>query len=223
MASTLGYTVAQSRNLIVQAFLNSGREWLFFLDHDVMCPPNAFIWVDEQIRKPKSPVIGGLYYTKSSPAEPLIYRGSGNGSFRDFELGDRVWCSAMGMGFTLIHQSVLAHLYEHSPVLDVSGVKVRQVFTSPRQTYMDPETGAWTRTVGTEDIHFLKRIKNEGVFKAIPQWEHLEGKKYPFIVDTRMFCQHIELTGVRYPLENPPGYDKWRKIQETRLWQASES
>src|SRR5262245_51119782 len=53
IASTIGYTVAQARNLIVQAFLNSGREWLFFLDHDVICAPNAFLWMDMHIRNPR--------------------------------------------------------------------------------------------------------------------------------------------------------------------------
>jgi len=222
MISTLGYTVAQARNLIVQSFLASGRQWLFFLDHDVICPPNSFIWMDQHIRKPRSPVIGGLYYTKGSPSEPLIYRGRGNGSYQNFKLGDKVWCDGMGMGFTIIHRSVLQYLYDHSPVLDVSGVKVRHVFSTPRQTFMDPESGLWARTVGTEDMYFLDRIREEKVLEKFPQWEHLAGRKYPFLVDTRMFCQHIELNGTTYPLEREqlPGFPEWQQMMASRKWAA---
>lgn len=222
VSSPLGYAVAEARNLVVRKFLQGDAEWLFFIDHDVLPSPNTFIWLDEHMRKAKYPVIGGLYYTKGYPAEPLIYRGSGTGPYRGFKLGDVVKCDGLGMGFTLIHRDMLQYIAEKSPRIRLPDrTEVRKVFDTPRQTWCDPETGQWVRQVGTEDLYFLKRIVTEGALKQ-PRWKHLVKEKYPFIIDTNMFCWHIQMNGQVYPLDIdlPPGYDNWRKRLETTKWSS---
>jgi hypothetical protein len=36
------------------------------------------------------PMLSGLYFTKSLPAEPLIYRGRGNSYYKKWKFGDKV-------------------------------------------------------------------------------------------------------------------------------------
>jgi len=221
-SSTLGYSVAEARNLLVRTFLQNGREWLFFLDHDVLCPPNTFIWADEFMRKPPTPIIAGLYYTKSYPAEPLIYRGRGNGAFRDFKLGDQVWCDGMGMGFTMIHRELLIAMAKKASKIRLSDrSEVRQVFITPRATFCDPETGMWARQVGTEDLNFCTRVI-ESKALAKTRWKSLVTKRFPFLVDTRMFCWHMEISGQRFPIDIdlPPGFEAWKKSLEAHRWQS---
>jgi len=218
-ASPVGYNVADARNTIVKAFLNTSNEWLFFIDHDVLCLPHTFIWLDVILRKPPSPVIGGLYYTKSYPAEPLVYRGRGNGAYKGFKLGSKVWVDGMGMGFTLLHRSILEHIWDNSPDVTLgAGNRARRVFETPRETWCDPETGLWRTRTGTEDLYFLSRVMSEGALKG--QWEKLAKKRYPFLIDTNMFCWHIDLNGQRYPLniDLPPGFKEWQSALTSKKW-----
>jgi len=76
----------------------------------------------------KIPIVGGLYFTKSIPAEPLLYRGRGNGYFAKWELGKKVWVDGLGMGSTLIHSSILKALYDESEEYYVGDQKVRRIF-----------------------------------------------------------------------------------------------
>jgi len=43
-----------------------------------------------------------------------LYRGRGNGSFRDFKVGDKVWCDGVPFGCTLIHGSIIKALWNES-------------------------------------------------------------------------------------------------------------
>src|SRR3990172_6137537 len=77
-ATPLGYGVAEARNIIVDAFIKGGHEWLFFIDHDVILPPDCFVKMNDYMRKKEVPVVAGLYFAKAHPPEPLVYRGRGN-------------------------------------------------------------------------------------------------------------------------------------------------
>lgn len=213
--STMGYTVAEGRNKIVQQFLSTSYEWLFFIDHDVLLPPNTFIWVDQYLRNPPSPVIGGLYYIKSYPTSPLIYRGRGTGAYRKFKLGDKVWCDGLGMGCTLLHRSILELVAAKAP----KDQGVPRVFNTPKEVFYDPESSMWSRKVGTEDLDFLDRVR-EGKLLGKTKWKSLVSKKYPYLVDTGLFCWHMDIHGQRFPLDNdlPSGFGTWMGKQRTTKW-----
>jgi len=81
--SPLGYLVADARNVAVDSFMKGQYDWLFFIDHDVVMPPNVFIRWNEYMHSKKAPIFGGLYFTKSVPSEPLLYRGLGTSYYND--------------------------------------------------------------------------------------------------------------------------------------------
>lgn len=196
--SPMRFMVADARNIVVQAFVEGGFEWLFFIDHDVVLPPLFFVTFNQYMLEKKVPIVTGLYWTKSVPSEPLIYRGRGNSYFKDWKIGDKVWVDGHGMGCTLIHGSILKLLYEESPEYQVAGKTIRKVFETPTKVFYDPESNSFNVQTGTEDLEFLHRIIKENVL-ARAGWKALSKKEFPFLVDTRLFCWHIREDGTRFP------------------------
>lgn len=197
--SPVNYLVADARNLIATTFVEKKFEWLFFLDHDVMLPPHSVLRMNDRIRKAEIPVWSGLYFTKSIPSEPLVYRGRGTSYYGDWKLGDEVWVDGIPMGCTLIHRSIMQVLYDESEWYDVGPNKAKHIFETPSRTYFDPEKQAWFNATGTEDLAWCSRVMTEGVFEKAG-WPEYEKMEYPFMVDTSLFCKHIDFDGRQFPM-----------------------
>lgn len=200
----LGFAVAEARNLIVHKFLHATQaEWLFFIDHDVMLPPDCFIRINEHMMRRTAPVVAGLYFAKAHPAEPLVYRGRGNGYFGDWTPGERVWADGIPMGCTLLHRSLLAPMSEDAPTYTVrteqGTLRIRQVFDTPAGVLADPLIGIRTYA-GTEDLAWCNRVI-AGKYLARSDWPEMAKKRYPFLIDTAIACRHITHDGVIYPLK----------------------
>lgn len=200
----LRYQVDDAQNLIVRACLEGDFEWLFLLEHDVLMPDNTFMLLNQYMRDVKIPVVSGLYYTRSRPSEPLIFRGRGTGAFVDFKLGDLVWCDGVPTGALLIHHSILRAMWDDSPEYIVTSRGApqitRRVFNTPRNLWIDPETKAHNATSGTSDLDWCTRIMDGGYFeKAGWSLDFCPDPANPFLVDTRIFCKHINSDGEQFP------------------------
>lgn len=198
MFSPMGFLVADARNVAVKQFIDGNYEWLFFIDHDVVLDLNTYSKWNAYMLKADVPIFGGLYFTKSVPSEPLLYRGLGNSYFKDWKLGDKVWVDGMGLGCNMIHRSMLEHIYKDSEDYLIGQMKLKKVFRTPTNTYYDAETNAWLNTGGTEDLDFYHRLKKGGYYKK-GGWGKYQEKKYPILCDTSVFCKHIDWNGVQYP------------------------
>lgn len=206
----MGFLVAEARNMAVREFLRYGFEWLFFIDHDTCLPPNFFIKANERMIKQKIPVWSGLYFTKSMPSEPLVYRTDGGGYFGDWKMGDQVWTTAVPMGCTLIHRSILKVMYDDAEPYMQGQEKLRRVFETPQKAWVDPESGQWNSATGTEDLNWSWRVMREGYFKKAG-WPEYQRKKYPFLVDTSLFCKHVDEQGILYPANGEEKYFERKK------------
>jgi len=199
--SPLNYTVADARNLIVATALQHDFEWVLFNDSDTILPPHAFVLFNDYMRKAKLPVVAGLYFTKSVPAEPLVYRGRGNSYFAKWKLGDKVWVDGVPMGCTLIHTSLLRVMADEAPEYLAQGRhRIRQVFDTPKIHWTDPELGAIRSFQGTEDLSWCDRVIR-GEFLKKAGWTTVAKKRYPFLIDTNIACLHIREDGVKFPLK----------------------
>lgn len=203
--SPLGFMVADARNVCVQEAVTQDFEWLLFIDHDVVLPSDAFIRINDYMRERKWPVVSGLYFTKSNPAEPLIYRGRGNSYFADWEIGDKVPVDGVPMGITLIHVPLLKAMYEESEEYLVGSTIVRRVFETPAKVLQNPETMSTHMLVGTEDLAWCTRVMTEN-FLEKSGWKKHQKMEFPFLMDTNIFCRHVDMNGVQYPLH-------WQEIQ----------
>lgn len=197
--SPLDFLVADARNVIVHNFIQNGFEWLLQIDSDVVLPYDCFIKINDYMLKAKVPMLSGLYFTKSRPSEPLLYRGRGNSYYADWKLGEKVWVDGIPSGITLIHRSLLEVLYNESKSYEVMpGLHVKEVYETPSKVWFEPESRSWFASTGTEDLTLCSRIMDEGIFKKAG-WDEFEEKEFPFLCDTSIFGRHITNDGIQYP------------------------
>jgi hypothetical protein len=194
----LRYQVADAQNLIVKEAVEKDYEWLFLLEHDVIIPPDCFIRINDYIREKRTPVVSGLYYTRSRPSEPVLYRGRGTSYYGDWRPGDKVWCDGVPTGCLLIHCSILKAMWNESEEYILSNIKVRRVFDTPRAMWVDPQTGSFNTTSGTSDLDWCTSVM-AGNYFAKAGWEQYQGMRWPFLVDTQLFCKHINPNGEQFP------------------------
>lgn len=202
----LRYLVADAQNLCVKNALEKKVEWMLFVEHDNVLPPNCFMLPNDYMRSKKIPVVSGLYFTKSVPPEPMIYRETGRSFYQDWHLGDKVWCSGIPMGCTLIHCSILEKMYEESPEYKIGNDIVRRVFDAPAKVWYDPQAGGFQTAMGTSDLNWCKRVMTEGFFEKAG-WAKYQKMPYPFLVDTNIFVRHIDQDGRMFPIELPERYN----------------
>lgn len=213
----LGYQVADAENLSAKVVVEQKFEWMLSLEHDNVLPPEALVKMNQYMIKGDVPVVGGLYFTKSLPPEPILYRGKGRGFFADWRLGDKVWVDGLPWGFTLIHGSLIRALWDESPEYIVNGTTTRRVFQAPNQNVVDPETGGWISNAGTSDLQWCERVMKDGIFEKAG-WPEYQNKQYPFLVDTSIFVKHIDQDGRQWPDSLPKDFLDRKKTWKEVMW-----
>ena len=196
-SAPLNYAVADAQNIICKNFLEQDCQWLFLLEHDNLLPPDCFVRLNEYMRSKKVPIVSGLYFTKSMPSEPLVYRGRGNSYYSNWKIGDEVWCDGVPTGSLLIHRSIIEVMWKESEEYTVCNQTVRRVFHTPMSVWHDPEQG-WRNASGTSDLEWCARVIVDNIFEKAG-WPQYQEKRYPFLVDTNIFVGHIDNDGNIFP------------------------
>lgn len=198
------YMVPDAQNLIVKTCIEQDFEFCLFHEHDNVLPQDCFVRLNAYMRSCDVPIVSALYFTRSEPPEPLIYRGRGNSFYDQWKVGDKVWCDGVPTGTLLVHNSILKALWERSPEYMVNGQKTRKVFDCPENIYDDPsKITPYQVEAGTSDLTFCSRIIKEKIFDAAG-WPEYQKMRYPFLVDTNIFVPHIEQDGRQFPLGGIP-------------------
>jgi predicted SAM-dependent methyltransferase len=101
-----GKPVDEARNMIVDWAQKNRIAYIFFLGEDTVPPVytlQRLIFLAEN--NPQIDVVGAMYWSKSNPPNPLVFRQSGVGSYWDWKLGElfKIW--GIGMDATLIRVS----------------------------------------------------------------------------------------------------------------------
>jgi hypothetical protein len=192
----LHYQVDDAQNLMVKQCLVGDFEWLFLLEHDVMLPDNALVLLNQYLMDGEIPIVSGLYYSRSRPSEPLAFRGRGNGVYKDWQHGDKVWVDGVPTGCLLIHHSILKLMWAESPEYVIRNQVVRRVFETPRKAFYD-DNGQHNTISGTSDLYWCDRVMRENVIERAG-WK-VPDPKNPFMLDTNLFCKHINMSGEQFP------------------------
>lgn len=198
----LGYQVADAENVIAKHVVEQNFEWLLFIEHDNVLPPGTFVKLNKYMMDADVPVVGALYFTKSEPPEPMVYREFGRGYYNGWKLGDKVWCRGIPFGCTLIHGSIIKALWEESPEYMTGNTLTRRVFKHPEDVFLDPNSSDFLITTGTTDLQFCKEVVEKKIFEKAG-WAEYQKKDYPFLIDTGIFVKHIDNDGVQWPLRIP--------------------
>lgn len=193
----LHYLVADAQNIIVRHAIVNGFEWLLLLENDNIIMSDCFIRFNEYMRDKEVPIVSGLYFTKSDPPEPLVYRGRGNSFYKDWRMGDKVWVDGVPTGCLLVNVELLKAVWNESPEYRIGNELTRRVFNEVAEIIETPE-GNLVRA-GTSDLDFCDRVMKQGFF-AKAGFKKYENKKFPFLIDTNIFTYHIDNnTGIIYP------------------------
>jgi len=188
MSQIIGKPIDEARNIFAETAIANDCKYIFTWDEDVACPPQT---IPELVYKmehtPDAAVIGGVYCLKRDPAEPLVFRGNGNGSYWDWKAGEFFEVSGIGMGCTLIRTEVFKDLkkpwfkteFNYSRMLDGNG-----------------GLESWT-----EDLWFCERINQTGKWKVY--------------CDASLLCSHYDMTTCKaYSL--PPDSKPVQHLQAPR-------
>jgi hypothetical protein len=197
------YLLPDAENLIAKVVVEGDYEWLLSIEEDNILPPDAFVRINQYMREAKVPIVSGLYFTKSEPPEPVLYKGRGNGSFQDFKMGDKIWVDGIPFGFTLIHGSIIKAMWNEAPEYSINGQVTRRVFDLPDKNYGSIDDGAYGSIRGTTDLAWCSQIMKGGFFEKAG-WPEFQKKEFPFLVDTNIYIEHIDRQGRKYPLGGIP-------------------
>jgi len=197
----IGFSIDDAYNTIVKRAIEGGNDWVLIIEDDVIIPPDCFLKMGRYMNKGKVPIISGLYYLKSIPPEPLVFRGRGNGAYTKFKLGEKVWCDGLPMGCLLISVSILKYFYDHiaEDYKLPDGTMAKKVFETPKKVWYDVEKQSIERLEGTQDLYFFDNLIKHNVLKKTG-WKKVAKKKYPLLCDTSILCRHVDRnTGQMYP------------------------
>jgi hypothetical protein len=194
----LRYLVADAQNLIVAEAMRLDYEWLLLHEHDVVLPADTFIKLNRYMQSAQYPVVSGLYFSRSFPSDPMVFRTLGDSYYTGWRMGDVVEVCAVPAGIVLIHMGLIRAMWNDCEPYTLSGVKVRRVFNTPRESFYNPDTGEYSVSDMTSDLDFCKRVV-DGSYLAKAGWTEAAGKSHPFILDTNIMCGHINPDGTVFP------------------------
>jgi hypothetical protein len=97
-----GMPFDHARNNACQDALTNGFQWVFFLDDDVVAPPDTV----QRLINRNVPIVSGLYYRRHEGIQACMQMGPGEW-VKDFQVGTVIEVGAVGAGCLLIHRSVL--------------------------------------------------------------------------------------------------------------------
>lgn len=115
-------TADHNRNLIVDEFLKSDAEWLFWIDSDTVVPIGAV----ERLLSTGRTLASGLYYGKHDPHPTIAYH-IYNGAFAPidqtvrWEVGELLEVDATGLGCMMTHRSVYEDIKKNFKVMQSEG------------------------------------------------------------------------------------------------------
>ena len=100
-----GMPFDHGRNTVCQVALEKNFQWLFFMDDDVIAPPDTI----QRLINRNADIVSGLYYRRAEPIMPVaLYDTKPKPTFvTNIQLGQVVEVDLVGAGCLLIHQRVL--------------------------------------------------------------------------------------------------------------------
>lgn len=104
--------VGQAKEKLVEQALAHNVKFLFFIDDDVLVPGDALMKMIQRWRQDpeKYAIQNGVYWSKSEPPQPLIFKGSFEGSYWNWKVGDLIEADGAGAGCTFIAADVFKKL-----------------------------------------------------------------------------------------------------------------
>lgn len=160
--------IAGSRNNMAWTTLDREYDYLFFIDDDVLIPDYALVRMHYQMQQNDDwDAITGVYATKTSPPEPLIFGNDPSHAepYWDWKMGETFPVWGAGLGCCLIRASAFHKLIE------------KYGKDEPFFAFQESGDGLNSASIG-EDLYFFKKLYDAG------------GK---VMCDGAVICGHMDL------------------------------
>ncbi len=142
-----GKPITEARNEVAQMCFDDGLRYLFFLDSDILTPPQTLARLTYILdNNPDVGIAAGLYTFRADPAEPMIWTEWDNGVNYDWTVGDIVDVCGTAGGCMLIRMEALEQL------------------PTNEKPWFQMTTG---RVSEGEDIYFCRRMKEEAGYRIV--------------------------------------------------------
>lgn len=142
----LNKPIADARNEIVEFALSQGANYIYWLDDDVVAPSDAFL----KMYNHNKDIINGVYWSKSNPPMPLLFRNHLEGPYWNWHMGDLIEIDAAGSGLTLVKTDVYRKISE----------KVGGPWYSTEYSSFPGVSGSPANN--TEDLYFYWKAREAG-------------------------------------------------------------
>jgi GT2 family glycosyltransferase len=99
-----GMLPAEAREEITKYALEAGAKYIFFIDDDMLLPPDTLYRLNQRMQTlPDAAIVSGIYSSKFEPVEPFVYKEFGAGAYWGFKKNsiEQVW--AVGAGCLLVN------------------------------------------------------------------------------------------------------------------------
>ena len=108
-----GMLPAEAREAITKYALKAGAKYIFFVDDDMLLPPDTLYRLNQRMQTlPDAAIVSGIYSSKFEPVEPFVYKKFGTGAYWDFKKDavEQVW--AVGAGCLLVNLEYVKKMKE---------------------------------------------------------------------------------------------------------------
>lgn len=180
----VGKPIAEARNEIVDYAIAADVDYIYWLDDDVIAPADSFLKMWKHSTTGKD-IINGVYWSKSNPPMPLLFRGHLSMPYMNWHMGDLIEIDAAGNGLTLVKTQVYKDIIEK-----VGGPCYSTEYGSFPGVKQTPYNN-------TEDLYFYWKAKKAG---------------YKIWADTSIQAMHYDKnSNVMYhmPSSSPQANPKW--------------
>lgn len=177
----LNKKIDEARNEIVDFALGQNANYIFWVDDDVIPPGDAFL----KLYTHQKDIINGVYWSKSSPPMPLLFRNHLEGPYWDWHVGDLIEIDAAGMGLTLVKTDVYRKIEK-----EIGGPWYSTDYGSFKDMTQSPANN-------TEDLYFYWKARKAG---------------YKIWADTSVQAMHFDKTyQILYgmPANAPQAHPDW--------------
>jgi glycosyltransferase involved in cell wall biosynthesis/2-polyprenyl-3-methyl-5-hydroxy-6-metoxy-1,4-benzoquinol methylase len=158
---------ADARTEVVAKARAMNFEWLLFIDDDVFIPDDTV----NKLLQSGHKIITGMYWTKTDPPRPVIFKRMGEGPYDNFPVDQVIEIAGAGLGCCLIHMSV----FDEFDKQNIPFFLENWIFTDSAGQKMKCPVG--------EDHYFFTKAKELG---------------FNVMCDTGILCDHFDLKTKRF-------------------------
>lgn len=171
-----GMPFDHARNTACGTALDQGYSHVFFLDDDVIAPPDTIL----RLLAHKKPIVSGIYYRRSPPLSvPVMLRFTPDGGtayVSEFKWPDLIKVDLVGAGCLLIERGVLETMKAKGGRCPWFEWRVDRMDLPPHERF-------------SEDFTFCVRAKREF--------------GYDVLIDTSVQCQHVGMARAFIDVDKP--------------------